>query len=83
MSFKSFLFFALVAILFSGAEQLSNFERGSPKEHFCEIILKSGHWPSKGFFSIFSSGGHFVQCNGTIFAILVAGHPRNISVKLF
>ena len=22
----------------------SNFGRGSPKEHFCEIILKSGHW---------------------------------------
>ena len=44
MSFKGFLFFALVAILFNGAKQLSNFDRGSPKEHFCEIILKSGHW---------------------------------------
>ena len=47
MSFKGFLFFALVAILFSGAEQLSNFDRGSPKEHFCEIILKSGYWPRR------------------------------------
>ena len=47
MSFKGFLFFALVAILFSGTEQLSNFDRGSPKEHFCEIILKSGHWPRR------------------------------------
>ena len=36
----------------------------------------------KGF-SIFSSGGHFVQWSGTIFAVLVEGHPRNISVKLF
>ena len=36
----------------------------------------------KGF-SIFSSGGLFVVGNGTIFAILVEGHPRNISVKLF
>ena len=36
----------------------------------------------KGF-SIFSSGGHFVQWSGMILAILVAGHPRNISVKLF
>ena len=22
----------------------SNFGRGSPKEHFCKIILKLGHW---------------------------------------
>ena len=32
-------------------------------------------------FSIFSSGGHFVQWSGTILAILVDGHPRHISVK--
>ena len=25
----------------------SNFGRGSPKEHFCEIILKSGYWPMR------------------------------------
>ena len=25
----------------------SNFGRRSPKEHFCEIILKSGHWPKR------------------------------------
>ena len=36
----------------------------------------------KGF-SIFSSGGHFVQRSGTVLAILVEGHPRYISVKLF
>ena len=35
----------------------------------------------KGF-SIFSSGGHFVQPSRTILAYLVEGHPRNISVKL-
>ena len=35
----------------------------------------------KGF-SIFSSGGNFVDGNGIIFAVLVEGHPRNISVKL-
>ena len=34
------------------------------------------------FFSIFSSGGHFVQPSGTILAILVEGHSRNIPVKL-
>ena len=31
----------------------------------------------KGF-SIWSSGGHFVQQSGTIFAILVEGHSGNI-----
>ena len=34
-------------------------------------------------FSIFSSGGHFVQPNITILAILVKGHMRKISVKFF
>ena len=74
---------------FCSAEQnhFSNFDRGSSKEHFCEIILKSTHWPwrrghLKGF-SIFSSDGHFVQQSGTILAILVEGHPRTICVKLF
>ena len=36
----------------------------------------------KGF-SIFSSGGHFLQPSTTIFAYLVEGHSRNISMKLF
>ena len=36
----------------------------------------------KGF-SIFSSGGHFVQRSGTILVILVEGNPRNISMNLF
>ena len=35
------------------------------------------------FFSIFSFGGHFVQRSGTILAILVEGHPKSISAKLF
>ena len=37
----------------------------------------------KDFFSIFSSGGHLVQPSEAILAILVKGHMRNISVKLF
>ena len=37
----------------------------------------------KVFFYIFSSDGHFVQKSGTILAILVEGHPRNINVTLF
>ena len=35
------------------------------------------------FFYIFSSDGHFVQQSGTILAILVEGHPRNINMTLF
>ena len=57
----------------------SNFGRGSPKEHFYEIILKSGQLAYEdmlftGFF-YFCSGGHFVQRSGTILAILVKGSP--------
>ena len=60
--------------------------KGSSKEHSGEIILKLAHWPKrrcplKGF-SIFSSDGHFVQQSGTILAILVEGHTKNISTKL-
>ena len=65
----------------------SNFGKGSSKEHSCEIFLKSAHWPRRknglNGFSIFRFDGHFVQRSGTILAILVEGHPRNISVKLF
>ena len=40
--------------------------------------------PSRAcFLQIFSSGGHFLQPSGTILAILVKRHKRNISVKLF
>ena len=50
----------------------STFSRGSSKEHSCEIILKSAHWPYHFIgFSFFSSDGHFVQRSGTIYAILV------------
>ena len=42
-----FLFLALAAICSAERKNFSNFDRGSPKEHFCEIILKSGHWPRR------------------------------------
>ena len=40
------IFSSLVATLVSGEKPFSNFGRGSSKEHFAEIILKSlsGHW---------------------------------------
>ena len=42
------VFLALAAILFRRAEPFfCRFGRGSLKEHFCEIILKSGHWSRK------------------------------------
>ena len=31
----------------------SNIGRRSPKEHFCEIILKSDHWPRRCHLNIF------------------------------
>ena len=64
------IFIALAAILFNGAERLSNFGRQSPKEHSCEIISKSIHRFSRSsclkFISIYSPGGHFVQCSGIV-----------------
>ena len=36
----------------------------------------------KVFSPVFISGGHFVEGRRAILSILVAGHPRNISVKL-
>ena len=87
MLFKGFfLFLGPTAILLSRAD-LSNFGTESSKLHFCEIILKSAHWPWRRCpfksFSIFSSGSHFVQGSRTILAILIKGHPRNVPVKLF
>ena len=88
MSYYKFFYFMLWRP-FCSAEQnhFSNFGRGSSKEHSCEIILKSAHWPGRRcrlkVFSIFSFDGHYVQRSGTILAILVEGHPRNIHVKLF
>ena len=66
---------------------MSNFGRQSPKEHSCIIISKSMHWLRKRsrlkVFSILSSGSHLVQRSGTVWAILVDSHVRNIPVKLF
>ena len=42
-----FLFLALTAILFRGANHFSNFGKGALEKHFSEIILKSGPWPRR------------------------------------
>ena len=65
---KVFLFLALAAILFNGAEQFE-FSRELPKEPSCEIISKSVHRFSRSqlkLFSTYSPGGHFVQQSGTV-----------------
>ena len=44
MSFKSFSIFSSDRHFVSDWNQFSNFGKGALEEHFCEIILKSGHW---------------------------------------
>ena len=79
MSFKGFSIFS------SNVERndFSNFGRGSPKEHFCENYFEIDPLVQEKLsfksFSFFSSSGYFVQWSGTILAILVEAHPKNIS----
>ena len=64
----------------------SSFGRQSPKEPSCIIISKSMHWfrrRSHLKLFLFLSVGHLVQWSGTVLAILVDSHLRNIPVKLF
>ena len=85
MLFKVFfLCLVLAAILFCRAEPFSNFGKGALEEHFCEIILKLAHWPGRICLKVFLflALAAILFC-GTIQAILVEGHLRNIPVKLF
>ena len=80
MSFKSFLVLALAAIFSVERNQFYKFCNESPKKYFCEIILKSEHWPRRRCslkVFCFSSVGHFSQRGGTIIAIMVECHPRS------
>ena len=56
----------------------------SPEYHWNQIISKSVHPFSRRsrlkLFSIYSPGGHFVQKSGTVWAIFVDSHLRNIPV---
>ena len=67
---------------------LNNLGRGSPKEHFCKILLKSVQWfLTRRFFeflvkkSIFSSCDLHMQWTGTIWTTLKEDQPRIIPVK--
>ena len=44
MSFKGFSIFCSGGHFSAEWNDFSNLGRGLPKEHFCKIILKSGHW---------------------------------------
>ena len=84
---KVFFYFSLWQP-FCSVEQndFSNFSRGSPKEHFYEIIWKSGYWSKRRChlkISLFLAlEAILFQQSRTTLAILVDDHPRNISVKL-
>ena len=87
--FKIFLFLALVAILFIGAERFLDFGREPSRQHSCEvwITMAQGFKEQIAFkanysrFSIFSSGSHFVYQNETILAVLIEDHLSNIPIN--
>ena len=64
----------------------SNFGKRALEEHFCEIILKSGHWHGRchlKFFLFLALVAWEEISFKSFLAILVEGHSRNIPVKLF
>ena len=73
---------------------LNNLGRGSPKEHFCKIILKSVQWfRTRRFLKVFyidyigkispRLGGHVFWRIQMSWTILVEDHQRNIFAKLY
>ena len=77
-----FLFIALAAILFNISEFFEQFWQRVTQETFLYNCFKINPLvpEKKSFkgFSVFSSSSHLVQRSGTVRAILVEGHPRNI-----
>ena len=65
--------------------RLGNFGKGHYEEHFCENILNLDQWfrCCSSIYLILSSVGHLVQRSRTVWAILVKGIMRIISIKLF
>ena len=62
--------YTLLSLFLPTRNRLSNFGRQLSKKHSCEIISKSVHQFSRRsclkLISIYSPGGHFVQCSRTI-----------------
>ena len=68
--------------VFTNHDGLNNLARGSPKEHFCQIILKSVNWfLTRRFLKIFSFGCHskWIPNLRTSFSQY---HPRSNPVKI-
>ena len=86
MLFKDISYLELWQPFYSTEENhLCNFGRGHYEEHFCEVILNLDQWFRKKCcktFDIYSSGGSFVQHNGTLCSFGQGHIMRNISVKL-
>ena len=82
MLFKCFfLFLVLMVVLFSRADPLWQFDKGSSKKHFCEIVLKSAYWPwRRCCLTVFFC---FVFFLFLFFALLEKLHQGNICIKLF
>ena len=85
--FKFFFFYFQLWSSFYAARRntLSNFGWGPPKELSYKIWLKYAQWLPRTcclkFFSVFSSGGHFVQQSRNIWAISVEDLPRNNPIE--
>ena len=78
----------LAAMFLTNPNSLDNLCRGSPKKHFCKIILKSVQWfRTRRFFkflikkSIFSSCDLDMQWTGAIWTTLKEDQPRIIPLK--
>ena len=82
MLFKCFfLFLVLMVVLFSRADPLWQFDKGSSKKHFCEIVLKSAYWPwRRCCLTVFFLFCFFLFL---FFALLEKLHQGNICIKLF
>ena len=50
---KVFLILALTPFCLAEWNHFSNFGKGALEEHFCEIILKSGHWHGRCHLKVF------------------------------
>ena len=82
-------------VFLTNPNSLNNLGRGSPKEHFCKIILKSAQWfLTRGFQSFLykykgkirpgpGPGGHVFWQIQMAWTILVEDYQRNISAKLY
>ena len=88
---STFLWYRLVALSFKYSKWLDKVCRGSMKEHFYKMILKSDkHFHKYGLLKmchfapfLMQLGCHVFQPIYMAWTICVDSHPRNISTKLY